>query len=498
VKIKKLRLQNFRCFEFAEVELDNITVFTGHNNSGKSSILKAVSCLQNGLTPTPADIRVGFQELKIQMMAEDVERIPGYNISKPIDKVLIDVKMQRGGGLNLSATYNGLLQSWNIFNNVEPDHLIIPYLSKRKVPTYSESVNEEATRAVSDMTYLAAKISRIINPTFPGHYEFKERCEAILGFMLTVVPSQNGQKPGIYLPGGEILTLNEMGEGVPNIAALLIQLVTAKDKIFLIEEPENDLHPSSLKALLDMILLSSEKNQFIVSTHSNIVTQYLAGNDKSLYYVSRESVFPPTSSVRRIEYNVTARMEILRELGYSLSDFELWDGWLLLEESSAERIIRDFLIPNFVPGLSNVRTLAAGGVDDVEATFKDFHRMVRFTHLEEVYRHTTWVKVDGDAAGGAIIDRLKENYKSWGDTKFSQFDKEQFEHYYPKVFSHKVEAALAITDKSKKRNAKRDLLNEVISWLQEDKERAVQALAESADEVIRFLKQVEVSVAHVK
>jgi energy-coupling factor transporter ATP-binding protein EcfA2 len=166
VKIKKLRLQNFRCFEFAEVELDNITVFTGHNNSGKSSILKAVSCLQNGLTPTPADIRVGFQELKIQMMAEDVERIPGYNISKPIDKVLIDVKMQRGGGLNLSATYNGLLQSWNIFNNVEPDHLIIPYLSKRKVPTYSESVNEEATRAVSDMTYLAAKISRIINPTF--------------------------------------------------------------------------------------------------------------------------------------------------------------------------------------------------------------------------------------------------------------------------------------------------------------------------------------------
>ena len=50
---------------------------------------------------------------------------------------------------------------------------------------------------------------------------------------------------------------------------MLAEITLAKNKLFLIEEPENDLHPKALKALLELILESSASNQFVISTHSN-------------------------------------------------------------------------------------------------------------------------------------------------------------------------------------------------------------------------------------
>ena len=180
---------------------------------------------------------------------------------------------------------------------------------------------------------------------------------------MTAVPSANGQRPGVYLSDRRTIPLDQLGEGVPNLAGLLADLALSEGKLLLIEEPENDLHPRALKALLDLIETSSETNQFLVSTHSNIVARHLgAASDSRLFYVDTErGVLPPVATVQQVPSTPEARLSVLRELGYSLSDFDLWDGWLILEESSAERIIRDYLIPWFAPLLALVRTLAAGG-----------------------------------------------------------------------------------------------------------------------------------------
>ncbi|MGZ5200342.1 MAG: ATP-dependent nuclease [Telluria sp.] len=498
MKIHQIKLVDFRCFESAVIDLSNITVITGHNNSGKSSILTSVLLLQLGCGPTAADIRAGAESSEIRLKCSGIENTRGAAFSKPVDGIieldLIAGTDRTSVGFSMRIDAETARLNLEQFSNSEPKHCLVPYLSKRKVQAYSEDVKVQHARTVTDMTYLAAKLARITNPTYPSHEAYKKGCEAILGFMLTAVPSQNGQTPGVFLPDGTTLTLNEMGEGVPNIVALLIELSTARNKIFVIEEPENDLHPASLKVLLELILTSAEHNQFIVSTHSNIVVQYLAANDSRLYYVDKTKLFPPTSTLRTIEETPAARMAILRELGYALSDFELWEGWLVLEESSAERIIRDFLIPYFAPGISTIRTLAANGVDDVEATFNDFHRLVRFTHLEQVYRGSTWVKVDGDTAGKSIVERLTAKYKTWETDRFSHFSRSQFEYYYPSNFNSQVEATLSIQDKAQKREAKRQLLETVVAWLKEDKERAKIALETSATEVIGFLKDIETCI----
>lgn len=56
-----------------------------------------------------------------------------------------------------------------------------------------------------------------------------------------------------------------------------------------------------------------------------------------------------------------------------------------------------------VLSLSPNRTLAAGGVDNVEPVFADFQRMVLYTYLMPAYAGRTWVRVDGDQPGCDLV-----------------------------------------------------------------------------------------------
>ncbi len=65
-----------------------------------------------------------------------------------------------------------------------------------------------------------------------------------------------------------------------------------------------------------------------------------------------------------------------------------WVTWsfgplgFLLEESSAEKIVREYLIPWFVPKLGGkLRTFSARSVSEVEAKFEDFNKLFVFLHL---------------------------------------------------------------------------------------------------------------------
>jgi hypothetical protein len=487
MKFSKIWLRNFRCFEQASIDLKNITVLIGPNNAGKSSVLKAISLLQNGAVYSGADVRSGSRLAQLTIIKAPSKSDDGLS-TVPSGGAEVRISVDPLGKLDLQDKFGSVVEQ---YPSEEPNNCIVPYYSKRKVHAYTEEVRGQYARGAFNMSYLSSKLSRITVPTFPGHHEYVKACERILGFILGAVPSERGASPGRYLPDGGVLTLEQMGDGVPSIVGLLIELVTARGKVFLIEEPENDLHPSALKALLEVILSSSKDNQFIVSTHSNIVVQYLGGESGSICEVTPIAGEVPTSSVRQIADTSAARTEVLRNLGYALSDFDLWDGWIILEESSAERIIRDFLVPLFAPRLTSIRLLAASGVDDAEATYMALHRMVRFTHLEEAYRFTTWVRLDGDVAGRNIVGRLQETYKQARPDQFGVFSSENFESYYPWIFASRVSESLSVTDRQARRVAKKELLDDVIAWLREDGARARQALAESASEVIDFLHAIE-------
>jgi len=504
--VTSLELHNFRAFRaMPPTYFDQINVLVGSNNAGKSSIIRALHLLQYGAPLSYQDVRIGEVGAQIVIGLKDVGKRTNWPLVSPnMKNVSAIINLQTtdriSGGIQLTlqgALPNNSPMSLGAIAQLvskDPNHFIVPFLSKRKTAGFQEGVGSELALAISnDMTNLSARLARLSNPIFPGHDRYQKTCKDILGFVVSSVTSTNGQRPGIYFPDRSPLYIDQLGEGVAHIASLLTDLALSEGKLILIEEPETDLHPSALKALLELIIESSKSNQFVISTHSNIVVRYLGAAEKSKIFnvTTKDDAGELVAEIKEIEPTKEARLKVLIDLGYSISDFELWDGWLILEESSAERIIRDYLIPWFVPKLSRVRTMSVNGIAEVEPTFDDFHRMVRYTHLEEVYRNLAWVRVDAGEESQKIIKRLQQSYPGWKADRFSCYIEKNFEVYYPAHFQTRVVETLAIGDRKNRRKAKLKLLEDVRLWLDENEETSKEALAKSAKEIIADLKKIE-------
>lgn len=146
--------------------------------------------------------------------------------------------------------------------------------------------------------------------------------------------------------------------------------------------------------------------------------------------------------------------------------------------------------------MGNVRTLAVGGISNVEATFEDFQRLFLFTHLEERCRGRAWVVVDGDAVGIAAIEKLRARYAgAWSERHFRTWSQPSFEYYYPEQFQSSVAAVLQVPDKQARREAKAALLQEVLDWIADDHTAARTAFEVSCAEVIDLLREVAVTLA---
>ena len=278
-----------------------------------------------------------------------------------------------------------------------------------------------------------------------------EAVNQIVGLPITTAHSNSGKHAGFYFDQDNFIPLDRMGDGVSEMLAQIVELCVERNKIFVVDEPETSLHPQGLKALLALIRKASEHNQFLIATHSNIVVRELGDDDVSKVfrvYRDGESHISP-SKVQEVERTTFSRIELLRELGYEFSDLELHEAWLFLEESSAEQIIRDVLIPKFAPELrARLRTFSASGVDKLEASVDEFRRLVTFVHLQPAYDGKIWIRADGDPSGLRVVAEIGSKFPQFDETTLATFSKSQFEEFYPSRFSEEVAKTLQIADKN--------------------------------------------------
>ncbi|MDB5280492.1 MAG: hypothetical protein JWR61_5447 [Ferruginibacter sp.] len=462
--ITGIKLQNIRAFEEVDIQLSkSINLFVGQNNYGKSTILNAIHFLQGNFL-NGDDVRLGeylstivlsFETENVSVIRSTAQLINSMfnGISDDSLKKEIVIKLSREGSVSKiipKVNVNSGNFAFKDFPIAEPDNLIYPFLSKRKVVNYSETMNLKSSTSVKgNFEDLYAKIDRLCNEDFkPAAGEYKRACMDILGYRISTVTSEKGKKAALVIKNMEHIPITAMGEGVVNIVGLIVDLCLAERKIFLIEELENDIHPKALKGLLNLIIEKSKTNQFFISTHSNIIVKYLGADyGAEIFKVSmtfRNSDFPiPISTVNRVLNTEEDRRLLLEDLGYEFNDFGLWNSWLFLEESSAEVLIREFLIPQFCIELSGkLRTFSANGLSEVEPKFRDFNNLFVFLHLTETYKNRAWVVVDSGDKEKEIIDKMKTFYvekNGWNDGNFRQLTKHDFEEYYPKEFREKFE-----------------------------------------------------------
>jgi AAA15 family ATPase/GTPase len=521
MRISAIKLNNFRCFANASIELsEGINLVVGTNNSGKSTLLKSVAWIQYGTVISTNDLRVlqneGFVQIKLLNPLRDyfpqntsyikINLLKGYMTGEFIafhDQFYRGVEQQ-----NLPLFDNRNEYCHNI-PNAEPSNFIYPYLSRRKVASYQELINLQNLHAVTgDFSNLYAKIDRLSNPEMPSHKEYIEACDEILGFRLTTTASNNGKKAVYLINNYESIPMESMGEGTPSLIGLIVDLCIAQNKLFLIEEPENDVNPKALKKLLKLITEKSKINQFIITTHSNIVVKYLGSQSESKLFRLRMNFEDkiPTSSIEEIDNSPASRIEVLEELGYEFFDFDIWSAWLILEEASAEKIIREYLIPWFTSELNGkLRTFSARSVSEVEKKVEDFNSLFVFLHLQPVYRNLAWVVIDAGNQEKEIIEKLKKRYmqSGWREENFLQFNEHDFERYYPHQFKSDIDNVLNIETNNNKgkqlrREGKNNLLAKVEKWIEENPTSAKEAFKVSAANVIEILCQIESTLLRSK
>ncbi len=313
---------------------------------------------------------------------------------------------------------------------------------------------------------------------------------------MSTTNSVAGKKAAFIVRYEQTIPIDMMGEGVSNLLGLIVDLCRAENKLFIIEEAENDIHPQALKKLLDLVIEKSSTNQFVITTHSNIVLKHLGSSDGTKVFNVEMSMVDriPTSTVNIVDTH-EKRRAVLEDLGYEPFDYELWKYWIFFEEASAERICRECLIPWFTPEMTGkVRTFSARSVSEMKVKFNDFNRLFVFLHLQEMYRNRVWVIIDGGDNEKKILDDLSTTYISsgWSANQFRQLSCHNFEEYYPQRFASQIEVAIGETDKRRRIELKKALLEDVITFCAEDVEIAKSEFLASAAEVIAVLKEMKI------
>lgn len=503
MKITAIKLSNVRGYqELPKTDFsDSINIFIGPNNAGKSTILNSIFLIQRPSILGHKDITVGQAGGFIELYFRGTH--PRIKPSDPnFNSILFRL---RGASRSFRNEANNEENWGGQTSESEPENLIYPYLSKRKVVTYVDNITGNNANSVSgDFTNLYSKIDRLTDSELqPENKQYLDACDNILGFRISCVAVESGKRAVYNIQFQESIPLTSMGEGVANILGLIVDLCVAKDKIFLIEEPENDIHPKALKALLKLIAEKSLNNQFFISTHSNIVMKYLGSVvDSKIFNITNETrdternkLF--VSKIHEVSDHPEDRRAVLEDLGYDFFDFDLWKGWIFFEESSAEILIRDYFFEWYAKSLLNkIRTFSTGGIKKIETKFDDFNKLFVFLHLEPMYRNKVWVIIDGGVEEEGVITKLKEIYKKsgWNDSNFSQFGEHDFERYYPLRFQEEVTTVLNISEKDKKYKEKQKLLEKVKTWIKEDPIRAKAEFQESAIAVITKIQEIETKI----
>lgn len=503
MKFTSMRAVGIKCFEDThELQFGKkFNIFVGHNNSGKSALLQCILHLQ-GFTLQENDMRAYSQTSWMSFAISNISPDDQFNRKQTnLNSSRLNFAF-RGD----QSPYGDLPQiafapNESVFLATRPLHILVPFLSKRKASEFSEVINSGVhSQVTGKFTHLYSNIDLLATSGHPNNAEYVKASNDILGVTITTKPSPQGKIAGFYFDANTFIPLDKMGEGVTEIVALMTELCLSEDKVFILEEPESNLHPRGLKALLKLVRTSSEKNQFFIATHSNILVRELGGTDTEIFYIYRDHADPRSASiVESVEKTPAAHMRLLRELGYEFSDLDLHEGWLFLEESSAERIIRDVLIPAFTPFLAGrLRTYATGGVDNLEPTVMEFTRLLTFVHLQPVYEGRFWLRADGDLAGSQVIEKIRKLFPNFDDSRISTFLKPQFEYYYPATFQERAAAIFSVKDRQTRRKLKTELLDDVLAWTTKEPDLAKAEWAVSASEQIALLTDIESKIRSTK
>jgi predicted ATP-dependent endonuclease of OLD family len=229
-----------------------LTIITGPNNAGKSSILECLKARAGHQSPSFTDVarNADVQEVEITYTVGDKKEL---------------IKSVRKG--SSETIREGIDNTFSIF--VLPSRRAFnPYFARNEYSRvqYQNITNFSAQRSSTLSNFEARLFTIERDPD-----QFNEMLYEVLGFKPNWSIDKSGQDQHYlkFFNGNHSHTSDGMGEGIVSIFAIVDALYDSQaGSVIAIDEPELSLHPSLQKRLALLIKRLAKDRQIIISTHS--------------------------------------------------------------------------------------------------------------------------------------------------------------------------------------------------------------------------------------
>jgi len=263
--IHKLSIKEFRGIRCCKdlIKLSHLTVLIGRNNSGKSTILEALSLLPN---PNINDGITGRLRME-SLLNLRRSKLKGYKpllylyagsstIKYYINNEILELQINEDGyRTKINERDNASKPELAEFFHTKPDQLenlvlFIPnntsiiQLIESKMDSLKELIMKEGHHA---------KIAKILNECVDDEY-------SDIVFNGTIRIRKILPNNFVYIP------LSDLGSGAEKVVKIMSLVEIIKPKLLLIDDFEAGFHPSLIKRVLQW--LNNKKWQTIISTHN--------------------------------------------------------------------------------------------------------------------------------------------------------------------------------------------------------------------------------------
>jgi len=377
MKLSYISISYYRSITSAyKIALNELTVLIGKNNEGKTNILKAINMGMSIISNAGSILRRKIISKQIYDWYEDFpinlqnsKKLKKKNTSIRMDFEMSNEELQK---LNekINSNINGAI---SIYINISEDNSISLTVPKRGKNTKALSTKVVAICDLIceyfDIQFIAAirsesdayeAIYKLIDTDLSSindvrykeavayieEYQAKQlrslavRIRKPLGTFLPQIKSMNlfmtertrqrgymfGKTINIEIDDGVLTNFSNKGDGVKSLVtiAMLSQVESSKDRIIIVDEPENHLHPDAIRFINNVICDLSQKNQIIVSTHNPILVNRIKISS-NIIVENGEAI-----SAKRVD-------DIRKSLGVICSDNLMYSDYVVVVEGPSDR-----------------------------------------------------------------------------------------------------------------------------------------------------------------
>lgn len=312
-----LGIKNFKCFYDVEVPINNLTVFTGGNGNGKSTVIHSLLLLRRTIEHCSEWKRDHFEYEKINNLNVELNDVYCLGLGNslnilPSEFKETDIELSLSDcdkSLSVKYSTNNLTEVWITPKNILRNEFKYPnnpllfqqfyYLNAERIgPRINQGIRfydypnvgfrgEYTAQIISDLDSLEIESkfkidsNRILNkPDLLKGSKFQHHVNAWLSFIIdgvTITPVKDSEThtaritvENSYSKGKSFFPTNT-GFGISYSLPIIVSCLIARtDSFLIIENPEAHLHPSAQSKMGYFLgVMANSGIKLIVETHSD-------------------------------------------------------------------------------------------------------------------------------------------------------------------------------------------------------------------------------------